>query len=30
MGVLFVTALAWIISVYDAVVVAHYTRRLEN
>jgi hypothetical protein len=30
MGVLFVTALAWIISVYDAVVVAHYTKRLES
>ena len=30
MGVLFVTALSWLISVYDAVLVARYTGRLER
>ncbi len=30
MGVLFVTALSWLISIYDAVLVARYTGRLER
>lgn len=30
MGVLFLTALSWLLSTYDAVVVARYTRRIRN